>query len=180
MCKCFTVFLRVTRFAPPMSRRQVTNRRELFLPLLRPDRHQIPAVFDSSVSPVKAMNNGQAGEPPGGWTRHSTHYRAAKRASQTAEVATPVATPELIAGNHILARLVFQRIRPHNHAGTIGGQSCPKEPQHARPLITPPDMASPPRGCAEVPTSASAPPIETLFTQLARRRLRSRAAKETR
>ena len=179
MHKCFTVFLRVTRFTPPMSRRQVTNRRELLLPLLVPDRHQRAAVFGPSVPPPTAIN-GKAGEPPGGWTRLSTHYRAAKQVSQTTEVATSQATPEFITGNHLLARLVFQRIRPHNHAGMIGGQSCPNEPQHVRAPIAPPEMASPLRGCAEVPAAPPAPPIETLFTQLARRRLGSRATEETR
>jgi hypothetical protein len=160
-----------------MSRRHVTNRRELLLPLLIPDRHQRAAVFDPNVPPATVIH-GRAGEPPGGRTRHGTHYRAAKQTSQTTEAATPVATPEFIAGNHILARLVFQRIRPHNHAGMVGGESCPNEPQHARVPIAPLDRAR--SGCAEVPTSAPAPPIETLFTQLARRRLQSCTPEETR
>lgn len=157
-----------------MSRRQVTNRRELLLPLLMPDRHQRAAVSDIRVLPATAIN-GKVGEPPGGWTRHITQSRAAKQASQTTEVATP----ELTAGIHVLARLVFQRIRPHNHTGMIGGQSCPDEPRPARAPIAPPDMASSLRGCAGVPAGAPVPPLETLFTQLARRRLRSGATEET-
>jgi hypothetical protein len=161
-----------------MSRRQVTTRRESLLPSLIPDRHQRAIVFDPSAAPGLAVAiNGKTGEPPGDRSRHNTHYWAAKQASQPIEVALP----ELIAGNHFLARLVFQRIRSHNHSGVIGRQSCsPEEPQHARASITPPDMASPVIGSAEVPTSAPVPPMETLFTQLARRRLPGRATKETR
>jgi hypothetical protein len=161
-----------------MSRRQVTNRRESLLPPLIPDRHQRAIVFDPSAVPGPAAAiNGKAEESPGGRTRHSTLYWAAKQASQTIDVALP----EFIAGNHLLARLVFQRIRSHNHSGVIGGQSCsPDEPQHARAPITPPDVASPVIGCAEVPASAPVPPMETLFAQLARRRLRGRATEETR
>jgi len=40
MHECFAIFLRVTEFAPPMSRRRVTNPREWRLPSLIPDRHQ--------------------------------------------------------------------------------------------------------------------------------------------
>lgn len=161
-----------------MSRRQVTNRRESLLPPLIPDRHQRAIVFDPSAVPGPAAAiNGKAEESPGGRTRHSTLYWAAKQASQTIDVALP----EFIAGNHLLAKLVFQRIRSHNPSGVIGGQSCsPDEPQHARAPITPPDVASPVIGCAEVPASAPVPPMETLFAQLARRRLRGRATEETR
>ena len=173
MHKCFTLLL---RFAPPMSRRQVTNRREVLLPFPIPDRHQRAGVFDPSVPPAAAI---KAGEPPGAWARLSTHQRAAKQASQMTQAATPVATREFIAGIHILAKLVFRQIRPRDHAGMIGGQSCPNETQHACAPIASPDMALPRRACADVPAAAPAPPIETLFTQLARRRLRSRATEET-
>ena len=179
MCKCFAVFWSVREFAPPMSRRRVTNRRELLLPLLIPDRHQTGVVFDTCVpSGPAAAINGKAGEPPDAWTGHSTHHRAAKQASQTSEVAIA----ELMAGNRLLARLVFQRIRPCTHSGMIDGQSCsPDELQRAGAPIARPDIATSLPKCAEVPISAPVPPaIETLFTQLARRRLRSRATEETR
>lgn len=180
MYECFAIFLRVTEFSPPMSRRQVTNRRELLLPLLIPDRHQKGVVFNPCVPPgPAAATNGEAGEPPEAWTRHNAHYRASKQASQTTEVAIA----ELIARNHLLARLVLQRIRPRTHySGMIGGQSCsPDEPRQARARIAPLHITTPLIHCAEVPVSAPSPPaIETLLTQLARRRLRNRAIEETR
>ena len=74
---------RVTEFAPPMSRRQVTNRRELLLPLLIPDRHQTAVIFDPSVPPAPAAaTNGNGAEPARSGTRQSIQCRAAKQAGQ--------------------------------------------------------------------------------------------------
>src|ERR1041385_4861009 len=102
-----------------MSRRQVTNRRELLLPLLIPDRHQIGILFDVCVpsDPATAID-GKAGERPNAWTRHNPQCRAAEQAGQTTEVAIA----ELMAENQLLARLVLQRIRPCNHAGMRAGK----------------------------------------------------------
>ena len=158
-----------------MSRRQLTNRREWLLPSLIPDRHQRAVVFDPCGPPSPAaVINGEAGESPEAWTRHRTHRRTPKQASQT----TDVAIAELISGNHLLARLVLQRIRPQARSGMIGVPSCsPDEPQRARTPMALPDIASP-LMCAEVPAPVL-PAIETLFTQLARRRLQRRATEET-
>jgi hypothetical protein len=175
MSKCFSVFSEVTEFARPMSRRQATNRRELLLPSLIPARHQTAVAFDPNGSPAPAAAiHGNGAEPPQYWNHQRIRYRAAKQAGQTIEVVSP----ELIAGNHLLARLVFQQIRPRSRSAGRGGQNCsPEEPQRARTPIASPDIASPVRGCAETPVP---PAVETLFTQLARRRLGGRAAEETR
>lgn len=161
-----------------MPRRQVPNRRELLLPLLIPDRHQIGVVFDACVpSEATPAINGQAGEPPKAWARHSTHCRAAEQAGQTTEVAVA----ELTAGNRLLAPLVLQRIRPGSHAG---GQSCsPDELQRARTPMAPQHIPKSLLNLKSVdgPIPAPVPPaVETLLTQLARRRLRRRATKERR
>lgn len=162
---------------PPMSRRQVTNRRELLLPLLIPDRHQRGVVFNPCVPPGPATTiNGKAGEPPEAWTRHSAQYGVAKQARPTTEVAIA----ELLARNRLLARVVWLRIRPRTHSGMIDGQSCSAdEPQQACAPSAPADNAL--MQCTEGRVSEPIPPtIETLFTQLARRRLRNRAAEEPR
>jgi hypothetical protein len=173
MSKCFGLFSEVTEFARPMSRRQATNRRELLSPSLIPARHQTAVVPPAPVAATK----GNDAEPPRYCNHQRIHCQAAKEASQTIEAASP----ELIAGNHLLARLVFQQIRPRNRSAVMGGQSCsPEEPQRARTPIASPNIASPVIGCAEVSASAPTPPMETLFTQLARRRLRGRATEETR
>jgi hypothetical protein len=175
MLECFGVFSEVTGFAPPMSRRQTTNRRELLLPSLIPDRHQTDVIFDPSVPPAPvAATKGNGAEPARSWTRQSIQCRAVKQADPTTEMASLA----LIARNHLLARLVFQRIRPRSPAGRVGEQSCsPDEPQRSRTTIVPPNAASPLIGRAEASISA---PVETLFTQLARRRLRGRPTEETR
>jgi hypothetical protein len=179
MRECFAVFLTVTEFISPMSRRRVANRRELLLPLRIPDRHPTGLVFDTCV-PAGATEtvHGEPEEPPEAWTRHTTHCRPAKQTAQTIEGATAA----LIAGNHLLAQLVFLRIRPGTHRGTTSEQTgSPHKVQRTRPLIAAPDVAALPVRCTEEPVPAPIPPeIEALFTQLARRRLQKRAIEETR
>ena len=162
-----------------MSRRQVTNRRELLLPLQIPDRHQTGVVFDACIpsGPAMAINDDNAGEPLNARPRHSTDCRATEQPGQTTEGAIA----DLIAGDRLLAQLVFQRIRPCSHAGMMGGQNCSPELQASRAPIAPPDIATSLIKCTEVPVSAPVPAaIETLFTQLARRRLRTHAPEERR
>jgi hypothetical protein len=178
MLECFGVFSEVTEFASPMSRRQTTNRRELLLPSLIPDRHQTAVIFNPGVPPASvAATNDNGAEPARSGARQSIQCRA-KQAGPTTEMASP----ELIAGSHLLARLVFQRIRPRSRSGRMGEQSCSSDgPQRARTPIAPPNIASPLIGLAEACISAPVPPpVETLFTQLARRRLQGRTTEETR
>ena len=150
-----------------MSRRQATNRRELLLPSLMPARHQTVVVFDPNVPPAPAAAvHGNGAEPPRGWAHQSIRYRAAKEASPTIEVASP----ELMSGNHVLARLVFRQIRPRSRSAVTEGQNrSPEKSQRAHTPIESPDIAS-----------QVAPAVETLFIQLARRRLGGRATEETR
>lgn len=179
MPKCFGVLLEAIGFARPMSRRPATNRRELLLPSLMPDRHQTVVLFVPGASPAPvAAIQGNGTEAARCWTRQSIPYRAAKQAGATTELGSP----ELIAGNHLWARLVFQRVRPRSRSAVRGGQSySADEPQRARTPIARPNIAAPLLGRAEAPLSAPVPPpVETLFTQLARRRLRGRVTKETR
>jgi hypothetical protein len=179
MQACFGVFSEVTEFAHPMSRRQATNRRELLLPSLIPDRRQTVVLFDPSVAPAPgAAANGGGAEPARCWTRQTLQCRAEKQAEPTTEVVSS----ELIAGNHLWARLVFKRIRPPSRSGMMAGRSCSAdEPQLARTPIAPPNIASPLKGRAEAPIPAPVPPpVETLFTQLARRQLQGRATEKTR
>jgi hypothetical protein len=174
MPKCFGVFSEMTEFGRPMSRRQATNRRELLLPSLIPSRHQTVVVSDASVSfaPAAAIH-GNGAEPPRHSSHQRIHYLAAKEAGQTIEVASP----ELIVGNHLLARLVFQQIRPLSRSAVMGGHNCSPEERRTRTSIASPDIASPVVGCAETPVP---PAVETLFIQLVRRRLGGRATEETR
>jgi len=161
-----------------MSRRRVANRRELLLPLRIPDRYSIGIVFEPCI-PANSTEtvHGETGEPLEAWTRPTTHCHPEKQTTQTTEGTTAA----LIAGNHLLAQLVFLRIRPGTHRRSTSEQTgSPHKPQRTRRLIAPPDAAALPVKCAEVFVPAPIPPeIETLFTQLARRRLRRRALEET-
>jgi hypothetical protein len=156
-----------------MPRRRVTNRRELLLPSLIPDRHQIGVVFDACVAHGPAARiNDQAGDSPDARVRHGTPCRPAKQISQTTEGAIA----ELIAGNPLLARLIFQRIRANTQSGMISDRSyAPDEFQGSTAPSAPLDVPN----CAEAPVLGPSA-IETLFTQLARRRLPKRATEETR
>ena len=173
MRECFGVFSEVTEFARPMSRRKATNGRESLLPSLIPDRHQTIGRFESSEPPVPvATSNGNGVDP----VRCCTRQRA-KQAGATTEMALL----EFMAENHLLAKLVFQRIRPRSRSGMIGGQICPPDSRNARTTIAAPNITPLRIACAEAPISVPVPPaVETLFTQLARRRLRGRAAEEVR
>ncbi len=162
-----------------MSRRRATNPRELLLPSLIPDRHQTGVVFGlrAPSGPVAAIH-GKMGDSSEPWAGHSTPHRVAKQASE----ATDAAIADLIAGNPLLARLVFQRIRPHIRSGVISQRSgSAADRQRSPATITPPDPATLLLGCTEEPFSAPIPPaIESLFTELAQRRLRNRATQDKR
>lgn len=176
MHECFIVSLRVTESTPPMSRRRAANRRELLLPLSMPDRHQTGITVDPCVlvDPAGALAY-ETGEPAETWPRRTTHCRPAKQTSQP----TGGIIFALIAGDHRLARLIFRRIRPRAHSGIISQQSSPHDLQRIHPAIASPEITTPLLNCAD-PALVPTPEIETVFAQLARRRLRKRAAEEER
>src|SRR6476659_8172131 len=133
MLECFGVYLRATESASPMSRRRAANRRELFLPLSMPDGHKTGITFDPCVlvDPAGTLP-GETGEPAETWPGRTTHCRPAKQTSQ------PIGGTilALIAGDHLLARLILQRIRPRPHFGMISEQSCsPHELQRIHAAI---------------------------------------------
>src|SRR5712691_1884268 len=141
-----------------------------------PMSHRVPhpariGIF-RKLAAVQALAKGGGEEPSRFWTRQNIHYSAAKQAIQ----ATEVTGPELIGANHLLARLVFQQMRRRSRSG---GQSCSSdEPRRGGVPASAPDPRSPLIGRAALPADApvwvSVPlTVETLFTQLARRRLRA-------
>jgi hypothetical protein len=181
-------------FARPMSRRQITERRTVsLLPPPRPDAHSdlhqkrdICLDFSLPAKFCRLSTPGSCGiaEPPRCWPRKRVHKLTATQTGKT----TDAASVELVAANRLFASLVFQQIRPRNgsaaNAGERSGSSC--EPQPGGVPVSAPDVRSPfPRQSRRTVTFAQAaspePPtasIEALLTELARRRLRSLAAKE--
>lgn len=179
MAECFGISLRVTEPAPPMSRRRLAKRRELLLPLRMPNRHPTAIVSDSCLPAGPTVTiPGKVGEPLEVWPRHTSHCRPAKQTGPTIEGEVVALIPD----NHLLARLIFERIRPRTDSGMISEQSCsPHELQRTGAPIASPEITTPLVNCAEVSVPAPLPPeIEALFTQLARRHLRERATEETR
>jgi hypothetical protein len=161
-----------------MSRRRAANRREWFLPVPMPDRYPTGIAFDPCVpAGLTETIHCKTPEPREASTRRTNHCRPAKQTIQRIEDLTDA----LIAGNHRLAQLVFQWIRPRTQRGATSVQAgSPDEPQRTRPTITPPDIANSLTHCREVPAQEPiAPEVETLFTELARRRLRKRPREET-
>jgi hypothetical protein len=179
MPECFGIFSRVTGFERPMSRRTVTNRRELLLPSLIPDRYQQRLLFDSCVRPAAvAAINGAGQDPSRCETRQSIRCLPAKQSIP----ATEMAGLEFTGTHHLLAKLVLQQIRPRSRSGVTEGQGYSSDkPQAGRVPASVPDVPAALTGGSVLPDEAPVPPpVESLFTQLARRRLRSRATKETR
>ena len=155
-----------------MSRRRALNRRELLLPLREPDPKQAGIALDLCVSPLPTVASpAKTGEPPESWPHRSKNCRQAKQRSDT--------LGGLIAGNGLLARLIFQRIRPRTHFGMSNEQGRSHELKGTAASITPPDITMPPDIYVDASVPAPIPAeIGTLFTQLARRRLRNRAIQE--
>lgn len=158
MIECFRICSKVAEFAGLMSRRQITERQTMPLPSLKPDRYHGRVIFDSS-QPI----------------RQSVHRTATTQTGQ----ATDAAGAELIEANGLFASLVFQQIRPRNRsAADAKGQSCSSdEPQLGCTAVSLRDVQWPSSRRSDSPDSLPVP-IETLFSELARRRLRSLAAKE--
>jgi hypothetical protein len=184
MIECFGISSKVAELARPMFRRQKTEERELPVPSSRPDwhsdRHRKPVIVSSSL--VAVPISGGIGESFRCWTRQGVHKPTAKPARQT----TDAAGAELLDPDRLFARLVFQQIRPRNRsAADAGAQSGSSyEPQSGRVPIPAPDVRSRIRRSrwpVALAQAASPDPlpasIETLFIELARRRLRSFAAK---
>src|SRR6476469_6454584 len=149
------VFLSVTELASPMYRRRAANRRGLLLPLRMPDRYTTCVVFEPRVPAGSTETiRGKTEEPSEAPARHATRRRPAQQTTQPTERATAA----LIAGNHLLAQLVFQRIRPRTRRETTSEQtSSPHELQRTRSAIAPPDVAEPVT-CAGVPVPEAIPP----------------------
>lgn len=150
----------------------------MLLPALVPDQYQTRLQFDPGVCPATLAPITGAGEPSRRRTRQSILCLTAKQVIP----AIDAAGLELNGANHLLARLAFQQVRPGIRSGVTEGQTSPSDkPQVGRVPATVPDVSSAPTGQYVLSAGAPIPPpVESLFTQLARRRLHGRATKEMR
>ena len=187
MKECFGVFSRVAEFASPMSRRQIVEKREFSLPSLGADRHIKHVILDPSLLTGSCRRVGPdcgGGEPLQGWTRDGVHTQAAKQMDQRADASDS----EFVVSNSLFARMLLRHIRSFNRAVVENekqsGAFC--EAKAGRMSDSSPDVGLSIRRQSQCPPAirqslVSDPPlapIETLFTELARRRLRSPIAKE--
>jgi hypothetical protein len=183
----------IARFAPPTSRRGITEQWELLSLLLqRPE-----CFFDGhprhllGVDSTLQAESARLGEPvscgveqPLRWNPRHAHIPVEKQTGQT----TDPTRAEFVGANRLFARLVLHQVRPHNRPAAAAKQR--NGFSHNRNL----DLGSVPasdaglsftlrseRPVTTAPAAAPDPlpaPIETLFSELARRRLRRLTAKE--
>jgi hypothetical protein len=183
----------IARFAPPTSGRGITEQWELSLPLQRPecffDDHPkrllgVDSTLQAESARCDEPVNCGIEEPLGCWNPRHAHIPAGKQTGET----TDPPRAEFVGGNRLVARLVLHQVRPHDRPAAAAKQ--PIGPSHNRNpglvSVPAPDSISSFTLRSEQPVTdapAASPgslpaPIETLFSELARRRLRKLAAKE--
>jgi len=183
----------LARFAPPTSRRGITEQWELSLPLQRPEcffdghpKHLLGVDSTLQAESARHVEPVSCGveEPLRCWNPRHAHIPAGKQTGQTTDP-TPA---EFVGANRLFAKLVLHQVRPHDRSAPAAKQR--NGFSHNRN----PDLVSVPapdaglsftlrseRPVTTVPAASLDPlpaPIETLFSELARRRLRKLAAKE--
>jgi hypothetical protein len=171
-----------TEFAPPASRREIAKRWELALPPPQleclVDHHpKRPFRFDSRLQ-AKSVDCGEPvscelEEPPRCWNQ--VHNRAG---IQTDPRTAPPHV-EFVGTNRLFASLVFRQVRRRGSVTSAeqGIGSSPKQSADGV-LVAAPDTRSElgsarPETTAQAASAPLADPIETLFSELARSRLRS-------
>jgi hypothetical protein len=167
-----------TQFAPRASRRRIAERWESSLPApghhpdrLRPDFYLQTRAVDGG-EPV-----GEVEEPPRGWNPRCVHNPVG---TQTNPSLCP-SHVEFISANRLFASLVFRQVRRRGLATSAepGIDSAPTSPGGvlvAAPAIGSPLTSGSPSKTVRAAAASSASPLETLFSELARGRLRSLAA----
>jgi hypothetical protein len=183
----------IARFAPPISRRGITEQWELSLPPQKPecfcDDHPKHLLGVDSTLQVESDCHGEpvscgVEKPPRCWNPRNTRIPVGKQTGQT----TDPTRAEFVGTSRLFARLVLHQVRPHGRSAAASKQR--NGFSHRRN----PDLVSVPvadagssftlRSERPVTTAPAAAPdplpasIETLFGELARRRLLSLTAKE--
>lgn len=181
------------RFASPTSRRGITEQWELSLPLQRRecffDGHPKRLLGANSTLQAESARRGKPvscgiEESLRCWNPGYAHIPAGKQAGQT----TDLTRAEFVGANRLFARLVLHQVRPHDCSAAAAKQPIGSSHNRNSGLVSvpPPDARSSftlrsERLVTTAPASSPDPlsaPIETLFSELARRRLRRLAAKE--
>jgi hypothetical protein len=179
----------IARFAPPTSRREITEQWELSLPPQRPecfcDDHPKHLLGIDSTLQAESARRGDpvscgVEEPLRCWNPRHAHIPAWKQTGQT----TDPTRAEFVGANRLFARLVLHQVRPHDRSAAAAKQRNGFSHNRNSDLVSVP---APDAGLSftlrsERPVTAAPDPlpapIETLFSELARRRLRRLTATE--
>jgi hypothetical protein len=171
----------IARFTPPTSRRGITEQWESSLPLQR--LLGVDSILQAESAPCGEPVRCGIQEPLRCWNPRHAHIPAVM---QTTGQTTEPAHGEFVGTNHLLARLVLRQVRPRDCAAAAAKQLGSSHNRNPGLVSVPPDAGSSStlRSRRSVTAAPAASPdplpasIETLFSELARRRLGRLAAKE--
>lgn len=182
----------IARFASPTYRRGITEQWESSLPLERPEwflgGHPRPLLGVGSTLQAASARRDEPvicgiEEPLRRGSPRHAHIPAEKQTSQT----TDPAGAEFVGANRLFVRLVLHHVRPHDRSAAAAKQRIGSTHNPNPGLVSVPALDArwsfPLRSERSVTTAAASPDplsasIETLFSELARRRLRGLAAEE--
>src|SRR6266849_6204196 len=117
----------IARFAPPTSRRGITEQWELSLPLQRHecffDGHPKRLLDVDSTLQAEAAGRGEPAscgieEPPRFWNPRHAHIPTGKQTGQT----TDRTLAEFVGANRLFATLVLHQVRPHDRPAAVAKQ----------------------------------------------------------
>src|ERR1700680_2236187 len=117
----------IARFAPPTSRRGISEQWELSLPPQRPecfcDDHPKHLLGVDSTMQAESARRGEPGrggveEPLRCWNPRHAHIPASKQTGQT----TDPTHAEFVDANRLFARLVLHQVRPHDRSAAASKQ----------------------------------------------------------
>ena len=176
----------IARFAPPTSRRGITAQGELSLSPQRPEcfcgdhlKHHLGVDSTLQAESARGGEPFSCGveEPLRCWNPRHAHIPARKQTGQT----TDPTGAEFVGANRLFARLVLHQVRPHGRSAAASKQRNGFSHNRNPDLVSvpAPDAGSSftVRSERPVTTAPAAAPdplpaaIETLFSELARRRL---------
>ncbi len=147
--------------------------------------HSAVCISDVSPGNYRAVGvvSAAAKTPLRRWNPRPAHIPAGKQTSPTTEPARA----EFVGANRLFARLVFHQVRPDDRSADAAKQRIGSSHSPNPGLVSVPALDAkssfPLRSERSVTTAAASPdplsaPIETLFSELARRCLRRLAAEE--
>lgn len=182
----------IARLAPPTSRRGITKQWAVSLPLQRPEcffedhpKHLLGVASSFQAASARCDEPVSCKvEEPLRWNPRHTHIPVGKQRGQE----TDPTRAEFVGTNRLFARLLLHQVRPHDRSAAAAKQRNGFSHNRNPDLVSVPapdaGLSLTLRSERPVTTASAASPdplpaaIETLFRELARRRLHRLTAKE--